>query len=208
MQSLPTNLLITIFSVIKLLHIDLLLIDVHDSCIISFHQTFKLPHISPWTTRNQTGWFNKTEHAIEVFIIALWVVQSQNIFSDILICKIENYLRFLEMVQEKPVILTKHAHPSTSGNKYTASLCHTTSLHATQKQKETHKQQQEKDFTNTSFSEAHKTSITDIKWHKGSELTKNESIACWTSLTALRGWAGGGQGRNSSVSQTFKKRTL
>lgn len=73
--SLPTNLLITSFSVIKLLDIVLILNDVHDSFIISFHQTFKLPQINPWTTRNQTEWFNKIkEQAVEVFIIALCVV--------------------------------------------------------------------------------------------------------------------------------------
>lgn len=36
--------------------------------------------------------------------------------------------------------------------------------------------------------EAHKTSVTDIRRYKGSELKKNESITCWKSLTALRGW--------------------
>lgn len=72
MQSV-TNLLITSFSVIKFLHRALSLNHVHDTFIISFHQTFKLPQINP-SKKQKLEWFRKTEQEIEAFIIALCVV--------------------------------------------------------------------------------------------------------------------------------------
>lgn len=72
------------------------------------------------------------------------IIQGQNIFLDIYISKIDNYIKFWGVMLEKPMVLTKHAHTSIS-RKNEASLGTT----IPQKSKRTRKQQQEGNNTVT-----------------------------------------------------------